>query len=119
MIHNDGAHTEQYKILYRATVYQRVVAYIYITTDNCRGGPIRAMHHHPILYIGKTPYTDRIHVATYDGVEPDGAVFTEFYIAHYRRILGYKTTVCYLRMNSFHRKDNWHNNVLKNGISQL
>src|SRR5690606_8552941 len=109
MVHYYCPHTHQYKIVNRASVYQRVMTNIYIAA-NYRWRRFKGtMHHYPVLDVGILANPDVIYVTPHHRVKPYRTMHTQFHIPYDRSIFSNKTIFSYPRVHTLYGKNQWHN----------
>lgn len=72
-----------------------------IVTNRCCVFLKGAMNTGPVLYVDFVAHADKVHITSYNGIEPDAAIIT-----HHRSIRSNKTIVAKLRVFIFYRKYN-------------
>jgi hypothetical protein len=72
---------------------------------------IGTMNNRTILNIGIVPNCDRVHIAPDYGIEPDAAIIAHYHLSYYSGIVGQKTVLPKLWVESPDRFDDRHNTL--------
>jgi hypothetical protein len=91
MIHHDGAHANQYIVLQRTTMHQRIMPNAAKITNLSARFLIGAMDDGSILDIHSLADADGVYITTDYRIEPEAAMVARNDIAHKGGIFGDKT----------------------------
>ena len=86
IIHYNRPHTDQYIVMHRTAMYNRIMANGYIIANSSAVFLIRAMDAGAILHIYFIAQFNKVHITPYHGIEPKTAVITCHYVANNRGI---------------------------------
>jgi hypothetical protein len=103
IVHDNGAHPDQYPILDRTTVDNGVMTDRNIIPDMDPGLLIGGMDHHAVLDIYLITDMDTAYISPYDGIEPDAAMITYLHFTYNSSIRRDETTIAKARRFAFNR----------------
>jgi hypothetical protein len=83
MVEHCGAHPDQRTVLHFAAVQGDAMADGHVVAQDARRFAIERMDAGIVLYVCSVANLDEVHIATDNGIEPNGAVVTHLYVAHY------------------------------------
>ena len=109
IIHYNSTHSYQYIIGYNASMYYCIVSNANIISNNNFGFLISTMNYSSILHIYFVAEANTVYIAPYYSIKPYTAIVAHYYIAYNGGIRGNKAIVSPCRVNTFYRKNYWHN----------
>src|SRR6186713_776149 len=101
MVHNNGAHADEYFVFEGTAVYDGIMSDAYLISDFGFCFLVGAVNHSAILDIHFVPDTDGVNIAAQDGIKPHTATVAHNHVAGYRRVVSQKTVFSHYRGNSF------------------
>lgn len=120
IVHDDGAHADEDLVVECTSVYDGIVSNRNIIADTHTRLFISSMEDHAVLDIHPVANTDAVHIASYDGVEPDAAIVTYLYVSHDGRVGCDKTIVSKVGRFAFNRKYRSHKiNICSSNLRTL
>jgi len=91
IVHDDGAHTDEYFITQRAAMYDGVMTDGDVVPDDRLGFLVGGMDYDAILDIDLVANANAVDVTADDGIEPDAAFIAYLYVADDGGIGSYET----------------------------
>src|SRR5580692_522895 len=97
IVHHDSPHPDQYPVLDRTTMNDRIMTDRNIVPDPYFRLLIRGMDHYAVLDVDLVPDVDTPHVSSYHGVKPNAAVIPDLHFTNDSGIRCDETTMAKAR----------------------
>jgi hypothetical protein len=108
LVHDDGAHTHQYMVVYGTAMYQRAVANAHVVTDGGAAFLVGAVEDGPVLDINFIANADKVHIAAHHCLKPNGALVAHHDITDDGSIFGQETISAKLWSDIAAGENKWH-----------